>query len=59
VLPEILGTLVMTLTTGAILVYQWFVIRTALETTGGIALMLLLIDLIITSMINMGADRIF
>ena len=59
VLPEGLGTLVMTLTTGAILVYQWFVIRTALETTGGIALMLLLIDLIITSMINMGADRIF
>ncbi|MGH6896138.1 MAG: hypothetical protein ACREJ5_06285 [Geminicoccaceae bacterium] len=58
-LPEVLGTLVMTLTTGAILVYQWFVIRTALETTGGIALMLLLIDLIVTSMINMGADRVF
>jgi len=58
-LPEILGTLAITLTTGAILVYQWFVIRTALETTGGVALMLLLVDLILTSMINMGADRVF
>jgi hypothetical protein len=33
--------------------------RTALATTGGIALMLLLIDLIVTSMTNMGADRVF
>lgn len=58
-LPDVLATLLITLTTGAILVYQWFVIRTALQTTGGIALMLLLIDLVITSMINMGADRLF
>ena len=58
-LPEVLGTLAITLTTGAILVYQWFVIRTALEATGGVALMLLLVDLIITSLINMGANRIF
>jgi hypothetical protein len=58
-LPAGLGTLVITLTTCAILVYQWFVMRTALATTGGIALMLLLIDLIVTSMINMGADRVF
>jgi hypothetical protein len=57
-LPSGLGTLLITLTTGAILVYQWFVIRTALQTTGGIALMLLLVDLVITSTINMAADRI-
>jgi hypothetical protein len=58
-LPEALGALAVMLTTGAILVYQWFVMRTALATTGGIALMLLLIDLIITSMINLGTDRVF
>ena len=57
-LPRGLGTLLVTLTTGAILVYQWFVIRTALQTTGGVALMLLLVDLVITSTVNIGADRI-
>ena len=57
-LPRGLGTLLVTLATGAILVYQWFVIRTALQTTGGVALMLLLVDLVITSTINIGADRI-
>jgi hypothetical protein len=57
IVPEGLGTLIVTLTTLAILIYQWFVIRTALETTGGIALMLLLVDLVITTMINAGADR--
>ena len=58
VLPQGLGTLLVTLTTGAILVYQWFVIRTALQSSGGIALMLLLVDLVVTSMISAGADRI-
>jgi hypothetical protein len=57
IVPEGLGTLIVTLTTLAILIYQWFVIRTALGTTGGIALMLLLVDLVITTMINAGADR--
>jgi hypothetical protein len=57
IVPEGLGTLIVTVTTIAILTYQWFVIRTALETTGGIALMLLLVDLVITTMINAGADR--
>jgi hypothetical protein len=55
--PEGLGTLIVTLTTLVILIYQWFVIRTALDTTGGIALMLLLVDLVVTTMINAGADR--
>jgi hypothetical protein len=56
--PELLATLLMTLTTGAILGYQWYVIRTALQTTGGIALMLLLVDLVVTSTVNFGADRV-
>ena len=58
ILPAGLGTLLVTLTTLAILVYQWFVIRTALQTTGGIALMLLLVDLVITTIISAGADRV-
>jgi hypothetical protein len=58
ILPEGLNTLVVTLTTGAILVYQWFVIRTALQSSAGIALMLLLVDLVVTSVISAGADRV-
>jgi hypothetical protein len=57
IMPQGLGTFLVTLTTLAILIYQWFVIRTSLQSTGGIALMLLLVDLVITSMINAGADR--
>jgi hypothetical protein len=34
------------------------VIRTALQTSGGVALMLLLVDLVITSIISAGADRL-
>jgi hypothetical protein len=54
----VLGTLLVAATTLAILVYQWFVIRTALQTSGGVALMLLLVDLVITSIISAGADRV-
>jgi hypothetical protein len=57
IMPPGLSTLIVTLTTLAILIYQWFVIRTSLQSTGGIALMLLLVDLVITSMISAGADR--
>jgi hypothetical protein len=58
IVPAALGTLLVTVTTIAILVYQWFVIRTALQTSGAIALMLLLVDLVITSIISAGADRV-
>jgi hypothetical protein len=58
ILPQALGTLLVTLTTGAILVYQWFVIRTALQSSGGIALMLLLVDLVATSMISAATDLV-
>jgi hypothetical protein len=57
-LPGALGTLLITLMTGAILLYQGFVIRSALETTSGIALMLLLVDLVVTALINIGTDRL-
>ena len=58
IVPAALGTLLVTVTTVAILVYQWFVIRTALQTSGAMALMLLLVDLVITSIISAGADRV-
>jgi hypothetical protein len=58
ILPAAVGTLLVAATTLAILVYQWFVIRTALRTSGGVALMLLLVDLVITSIISAGADRV-
>jgi hypothetical protein len=58
VLPEAPGRWLVALTTGALLVYQWFVIRTALQTSGLVALMLLLVDLVITSMISAGTDRL-
>jgi hypothetical protein len=58
VLPDVPGRWLATLTTGALLVYQWFVIRSALQTSGGVALMLLLVDLVITSMISAGTDRV-
>jgi hypothetical protein len=57
VLPA-LGGLVVTIATGAILFYQWFVIRTALDTSGGIALVLVLINLFINSVINLTAESL-
>lgn len=52
ILPTALGTLLVVLSYAAILVYTWFVIRTALQTTGGIALMLLLVDVVLGRLIE-------
>jgi hypothetical protein len=57
VLP-VLGGLVVTLATGAILFYQWFVIRTALDTTAGIAIALVVVDLLVNSAVNLTADSL-
>jgi hypothetical protein len=50
--------LAVTLATGAILFYQWFVIRAALDTTGGIAVAVVLVDLLVNSAINVAADAL-
>jgi hypothetical protein len=47
-----------TLATGAILFFQWFVIRTALDTTGGIAIALVLVDLLVNAGISLTADSL-
>jgi hypothetical protein len=54
-LPALAGLLV-TVATVAILSYQWFVFRTALSTTGGIAIALVLVELLLNGGISMIAD---
>jgi hypothetical protein len=41
-----------------VLVYQWFVIRTSLQAGSGIALGLVVVDLIVSRLINMVADTL-
>jgi hypothetical protein len=53
-----LSSLLVTLVTGAILFYQWFVVRTALETTAGLALAVVLVDLLVNIAINLSASRL-
>jgi hypothetical protein len=57
VLPALAGFLV-TIATVAILSYQWFVFRTALDTTGGIAIALVLVDLLVNSAVSLTADSL-
>jgi hypothetical protein len=57
VLPPLAGLMV-TLATIAILSYQWFVFRTALDTTGGIAVALVVVDLVINSAVSLTADSL-
>lgn len=58
VVPGVLEGLLLLVVTGAILFYQWFVTRTALQTSGGVALMLVLVDLVLNTAINLSAERI-
>jgi hypothetical protein len=54
----VVGSLVVVLVTGAILFYQWFVIRTSLDTTAGIAIAFVLVDLLLTSAVSFGAESL-
>ena len=58
ILPSPLAGLVLTVATMSILFYQWFVVRTALQSTGGIALALVLLDLLLNTVINLTAERL-
>lgn len=46
------------LATMAVLYYRWFLTRTALETTGGLALGLVVIDLLLSIVIDMVGNRL-
>lgn len=56
--PGMLGGLLLVVITCAVLFYQWFVTRTALQTTGGVALLMVLVDLVLNTAINLSADRL-
>lgn len=56
-LPGI-GSVLLPLVTIGILLYQWFITRTALQTTAGIAFALVLADLLVNTAINLTADRL-
>jgi hypothetical protein len=58
VIPGVLNGLILLIITGGILFYQWFVTRTALQTTGGVALLVVLVDLVLNTTINLSADRL-
>jgi hypothetical protein len=56
VLPSLLAGMLLVVVTIAILFYQWFVTRAALQTSGGIALVLVLMDLAVNTAINVSAE---
>jgi hypothetical protein len=56
--PGSLDGLILLLVTGAILFYQWFVTRAALQSTGGVALLLVLVDLVLNTAINLSAEHL-
>jgi hypothetical protein len=55
-LPGELRALALLAATLAILVYQWFVIRTALDTGGGIALGIVVVDVLLSLAVSRGMD---
>jgi hypothetical protein len=56
--PAMLGGLLLIIVTVSILFYQWFVTRTALQTSGGVALLLVLVDLVLNTAIDLMAERL-
>jgi hypothetical protein len=56
--PALLGGLLLIIVTVSILFYQWFVTRTALQTSGGVALLLVLVDLVLNTGIDLMAERL-
>lgn len=58
-LPANLRALLLFAATVAILVYQWFVIRSALRTTSGIAFGLVVIDVLISMAVSRTIDGLF
>lgn len=57
-LPPGLREPVLVLAIGAILLYEWFVARTALATTGGVAAGIVVVDLLLAISINLAAERL-
>jgi hypothetical protein len=49
-----LGTLFLLAAAFGVLLYQWFVVRTALDTTAGLAAMLVAIDMLLSTVVSRG-----
>ncbi|MGI9436595.1 MAG: hypothetical protein ACR2Q4_17500 [Geminicoccaceae bacterium] len=58
-LPEGPAQLIVFVITVGVIVYQWFVMRTALQTTSGIALAFVLFSILLSVMLQRITDRIF
>lgn len=57
-MPEQLRTLFLLAATIAVLVYQWFVVRTALETSSGTAFGLVVIDILLSLAVSRAIDAL-
>jgi hypothetical protein len=57
-LPREMRSVLLLTATMAVLTYQWFVIRTALDTSGGIALLLVVIDVLLSMMVSRTIDAV-
>jgi hypothetical protein len=56
ILPGLLATPLNLAILGAVIFYQWFVIRTALQVSGPQALVFLLVDLVLSVLINLSSQ---
>ena len=57
-LPPTLSTFVGLLVTGALLFYQWFIARTALQAPPALALAVVVIDLLLGLIVTLGIERL-
>lgn len=57
-LPEPTGAALATAATLAALAYQWLVVKTALEAPGRIAVGFVLLDVVVSILVNAGTDRL-
>ena len=58
-LPPTLSTFVGLLVTGALLFYQWFIARTALQAPPVLALTVVVVDLLLGLIVTLGVERLF
>ena len=59
ILPVALSTFLGLLVTGALLFYQWFIARTALQASPALALLVVVVDLLLGLTVTLGVDRLF
>ena len=57
-LPEATGAALATAATLAALAYQWLVVKTALEAPGQVAAGFVLLDVVLSALVNSGTDRL-